>query len=87
MTRIIALSLALLASTTLSALATSDGVSGKPDAAVSNQIKTQLVAEGYEVRKIKTEDGMYEAYALKDGAKFEIYFDSDLNIVKTKTDD
>lgn len=28
------------------------------------------------------EDGLYEAYALRDGARFELYLDSDLNIVQ-----
>ena len=87
MKRIIALSLAILAGTATFSLATSDEISGTPDAAVVEQIKTNLVEQGYEVRKVKTEDGMYEAYAMKDGEKFEIYFDKDLNVIKTKTDD
>lgn len=38
-----------------------------------DDIKQALTAQGYEVRKIEEEDGCYEAYALKDGKKFEIY--------------
>ncbi len=87
MKRIIALSLAILAGTATTTLATSSEISGTPDAAVVEQIKTNLADQGYEVRKVKTEDGMYEAYAMKDGEKFEIYFDKDLNVVKTKSDD
>ena len=51
------------------------------------QIQQKLTAEGYEVRKIKSEDGLYEAYAIKDGQKFEVYLDANLNIVRTKIDD
>ncbi|WP_243613551.1 PepSY domain-containing protein [Shimia aestuarii] len=51
------------------------------------QIRAQLTEKGYEVRKIKMDDGYYEAYALKDGARLEIYLDKDLKIVKTKSDD
>lgn len=86
MTRIIALSLALLAGSLVSAQAETVKVTGKPDAAVTEQITAKLAGEGYEVRKVKTEDGLYEAYALKDGEKFEVFMDSDLNIVRTKSD-
>ena len=83
MTRFIALALAIFAAGI--ALA-SDG-DGKLDMAKAEQIKTQLTAEGYEVRKVEMEDGMYEAYAMKDGERYEIYLDSDLNIVKSERDD
>ena len=33
------------------------------------------------------EDGLYEAYAMKDGERYEIYLDSDLKIVKSERDD
>lgn len=36
-------------------------------------VRTMLTAEGYEVRKIKIEDGCYEAYAKKDDKKLEVY--------------
>ncbi len=32
-----------------------------------------LTAQGYQLRKIEQEDGCYEAYVLKDGAKYELY--------------
>lgn len=51
------------------------------------QITTQLTADGYEVRKIEREDGMIEVYALKDGQRFEIYLDQDLNVSRIKQDD
>lgn len=81
MKRIIALTAALLSGT--AALASDPAI----DPAVSQQITAQLTADGYEVRKVDMEDGMYEAYAMKDGKRYEIYFDKDLNIVKTDMDD
>lgn len=51
------------------------------------RIVEKMTGEGYEVRKVKTEDGYYEVYALKDGKRLEIYLDADLNPVKTKGDD
>lgn len=50
-------------------------------------IRTTLTEQGYEVRKIKMEDGLYEAYTIKDGKKAEIYLDAKLNIVRGKDDD
>ena len=50
-------------------------------------IRATLTEQGYDVRKIDVEDGMYEAYAMKDGKRFEIYLDTDLKIVKTELDD
>lgn len=52
----------------------------------ANQIRTMLTEQGYEVGKIKIEDGYYEAYAKKDGARFEIYLDGDFKVVRTKED-
>ena len=53
---------------------------------VKAEIKTMLEGQGYEVGKIKTEDGLYEAYAKKDGQKLEILLDGDLKILKTEVD-
>ena len=52
-----------------------------------DQIHLLLTAEGYEVGKIKIEDGMYEAYAKKDGRRYEIFLNGDFEIVKTKDND
>ena len=61
------------------------------DKALTPEIRAQIIekmtGEGYEVRKVKTEDGYFEVYALKDGKKLEIYLDADLNPVMTKGDD
>lgn len=50
------------------------------------EIATQLTEQGYEVRKVETEDGYYEAYVMKNGVRYEIYLDKELNIVKIKED-
>lgn len=52
-----------------------------------NQIRTVLTEQGYEVGKIKTEDGLYEAYARKDGKRLEVFLDADFAIVRTEVDD
>lgn len=54
---------------------------------VTQQIQTKLTDEGYEVGKVKTEDGLYEAYAKKDGKKMEVFLDGNLEIVRTKVMD
>lgn len=48
------------------------------------EITKQLVADGYDVRKIEREDGMIEVYALKGDQRFEIYLDKDLNVTRVK---
>jgi hypothetical protein len=51
-------------------------------------ITAALVAKGYEVRKVESEDGELEAYALKDGVRYEIYVDTASGAVtKVKEDD
>ena len=54
---------------------------------ISNQIHAKLTEQGYEVRKIKMEDGLYEAYVIKDGERQELYLDSNLEVVNRKSDD
>ncbi|ATG46585.1 PepSY domain-containing protein [Celeribacter ethanolicus] len=75
---------ATLATTLSGAAFASDSV------ALTDEMKTKitetLTAQGYEVGKIKIEDGLYEAYAKKDGMKYEIFLDGDLNVVKTEED-
>lgn len=83
MTRIIALALAI----TAGSFAHATDSSASLDTATTEQIKTMLSADGYEVRKVEVEDGMYEAYAMKDGNRYEIYLDRDLKVVKTEMDD
>ncbi|MEY3005594.1 MAG: hypothetical protein RLZZ491_2770 [Pseudomonadota bacterium] len=50
-------------------------------------IRTMLEEQGYEVRKIETEDGLFEAYAVKDGQRYEIYINAQMEILRSKRDD
>lgn len=81
MTRIIALALAV----TLGGMAQASD-SAPVDSAKADAIKATLTEQGYDVRRIKTEDGLYEAYAMKDGVKYEIYLNDTLDVVQTKQD-
>lgn len=54
---------------------------GKVDAAVQEKLTAQLVAEGYEVRQFKAEDGLIEVYVVKDGDMEELWFTADLKQV------
>jgi len=53
----------------------------------TDQIRTMLTEQGYEVAKIKIEDGMYEAYARKDGQKYEVFLNAAFEIVEIEEDD
>lgn len=50
-------------------------------------VRATLTEQGYEVSKVKTEDGLFEAYARKDGKKMEVFLDADYAIVRTEIDD
>jgi hypothetical protein len=67
------------------AFAAEEGTMATPE--MTMKIETMLKEQGYEVRKVQMEDGKFEAYALKDGKKFEIYLDADLKITDTKSAD
>ena len=84
MTRIIALSLAIAAGTM--AQATDDDYLGM-DSTKGQAITAKLSEQGYVVRKIERDDGLYEAYATRNGERYEIYLDSALEVVKTERDD
>jgi hypothetical protein len=62
--------------------------SGKVELTDENtaQIRQVLTEQGYEVAKIKLEDGMYEAYAKKNGQRYEVYLDADFQVVKAEED-
>lgn len=83
MKRIVPLALAVTLSLGGVAQASDDAL----DPAKAEEIKATLTEQGYEVRRVTTEDGMYEAYALKDGHRYEIYLNEDLEVVKTDRDD
>lgn len=80
--RTTALALAALA---LSASAVLAAVELTPE--VKAKIEEMLKAQGYEVKKVKVEDGMYEAYVKKGDEKAEIYLNEKLEIVDTKKND
>jgi len=54
--------------------------------AVKAEIVATLSAQGYEVGKIKIEDGLYEAYAKKDGERFEVFLDTEMKVIRIKED-
>lgn len=54
---------------------------GKVDAAMQEKLTAQLVAEGYDVRQFKAEDGLIEVYVVKDGKMEELWFDASLKQV------
>jgi hypothetical protein len=54
---------------------------------VREQVRTALTEQGYDVRKIKAEKGLIEAYVIKDGVRQEIYLNSNMEIVKKGYDD
>jgi hypothetical protein len=78
----IAIALAMILPVT-AALASGGAVSED----VQAQIRTLLTDQGYEVRSVQMEDGMYEAYAMRDGLRYEIYLDDTLTIVDVNGDD
>ena len=72
----------------LSFAAASPELMGTSVGKTADEITTSLVGQGYEVRKIKPEDGKLEAYALKDGKRYEIYVDTATGmVVKVSEDD
>ncbi|WP_417626086.1 PepSY domain-containing protein [Pararhodobacter aggregans] len=54
-----------------------------PSAEVQAQITTLLTAQGYDVRRVALKDGLYEAYAVKEGHVYEIYLNESLEILRT----
>ncbi len=88
--RMTARSLAIALAVALGALAGNAHAAGHSVALteqVAQDIRAKLTADGYTVSKIKTEDGLYEAYARKDGHRLEIFLDGDLKIVRTERKD
>lgn len=65
----------------LSFAAATSELDGAAVGKTAEEITNSLVAQGYDVKKIKPEDGMLEAYALKDGKRYEVYVDAATGIV------
>ncbi len=79
----IAASLVMTASQA-SAAVTAGSYAGKTKAEIAETLERQ----GYTVRKVETEDGYLEAYALLDGVRLEIYVDPATGkVVKIEEDD
>ena len=78
---------ALLLSTLLVASATASASDYRLHPLVRDQIVASLTAQGYDVRRVKQDDGLYEAYVLKDGQRLELYLNDRLQIVREKRDD
>lgn len=57
------------------------------DAAVKEKLTAQLVALGYEVRKIEAEDGLIEVYVVKDGKTESLWFNDKLEAVEHGDDE
>jgi DNA-dependent RNA polymerase auxiliary subunit epsilon len=57
------------------------------NAETEQAVRQVLTDQGYEVAKIKTEDGLFEAYARKDGKRLEVFLDASYAIVRTEIDD
>ena len=52
------------------------------------EITAQLQQQGYTVRKVKSDNGVFEAYAELDGKIYEIYVDPETGkVLKVKLDD
>lgn len=73
---------ALVLSTLAAPAITMAETEGAVDAAVQEKLTAQLVAEGYEVRQFKAEDGLIEVYVVKDGKMEELWFDAGLKQVE-----
>ena len=83
MTKTTRLSAAIALALTLVAPMAHAESEGNLDAATQEKVTAAMTAQGYEVRKVTTEDGMIEVYAVKDGKTYELYLDDQFNIVKT----
>ena len=87
MFRTIAATLALATTFSLFAPTVQASSSSRVKAETATQIREKLTGQGYEVRKIKKEGGLFEAYVIKDGVRQEIYLNTNLEIVNRKSDD
>jgi hypothetical protein len=64
-------------------MAMAESEEGAIDAATTEKVTAQLNAEGFEVRKLEIEDGMIEAYVVKDGETSSLFLDpATLEVVK-----
>ncbi len=65
--------------------AVAESAEGEVDAATTEKVTAQLTAEGFEVRKLDLEDGLIEAYVVKDGETSTVFLDpTTLEVVKNE---
>jgi hypothetical protein len=76
------LALAALALAALAAPALAEVTVGAVLGTDEPAIRAALVADGYDVRKVESEDGALEVYALKDGKKLEIHITAKTGVVE-----
>lgn len=87
MKRTLALTLAIATALATTAPMVSAASNVKLTSEVSAQITEKLTSQGYEVRKIKTEGGLFEAYVIKDGVRAEVLLNGDLEIINRNDKD
>lgn len=78
--------IASLAATALMLSATAVMAEADLTPEMKQKIEDTLKAQGYEVGKIKVEDGLYEAYVKKGDEKIELFLNEKLEIVKSEND-
>jgi hypothetical protein len=76
--------IAALAALALALAAPAARAEDEVNAATQKKVTAQLTAEGYEVRKVEAEDGLIEAYVVKDGKAMSLFLDESLKVVKTE---
>ncbi len=85
----IAIALAVLLTTTGTAMAKDLCFVDEADRQPISALEAKLVADGWTIKKVKADDGCYEAYAINaEGKKVEAYFDpKTFEIVKNEVED
>lgn len=78
--KILALALSLPA-----AAALASGAPVSPETEIS--IRDLLTGQGFQVKEIEAEDGLFEAEATKDGKNYEFYLNDQIEIVRIEDED
>lgn len=78
--KILALALSLPA-----AAALASGAPVSPETEIS--IRDLLTGQGYQVKEIEAEDGLFEAEATKDGKSYEFYLNDQIEVVRIEDED
>ncbi|KEP71483.1 hypothetical protein FGG78_06285 [Thioclava sp. BHET1] len=63
-----------------------EGKEGKVAPAKEKMLTTQLTKKGYDVRRMEMEGGLIEVYAVKNGKRMQMYFNTALKQVEHKAD-